>query len=96
MARPSVPRLVEGRGFCHVGFLVDPATYCPFSTMLDVCHKQGAAMVNDGVPRLPRQVGLLTDRVAIQKTAVFAWGSSAARRSRSTEIASRKHNADRG
>ena len=84
MARPSqYLDWLKAAGFCHVGFFDGSGHLLPyFSAMLDVCHKQGAAMVNDGVPQpyLDKWIASLTDRVAIQKDkAVFAWGLFSAR-----------------
>ena len=69
--------------------LMDPA-YCPTPAMLDVCHKQGAAMVNDGVPALPRHGMALTDRVRSKDRTVFAWGLFSARAGASLRSFSRK------
>ena len=79
MARPSqYLDWLKAAGFCHVGFFDGSGHLLPyFSAMFDVCHKQGGAMVKDGVPQpyLDKWIASLTDRVAIQKDkAVFAWG----------------------
>jgi len=84
MARPSqYLDWLKAAGFCHVGFFDGSGHLLPyFSAMLDVCHKQGSAMVKDGVPQpyLDKWIASLTDRVAIQKDkAVFAWGLFSAR-----------------
>jgi cyclopropane fatty-acyl-phospholipid synthase-like methyltransferase len=84
MARPSqYLDWLKAAGFCHVGFFDGSGHLLPyFSAMLDVCHKQGEAMVKDGVPQpyLDKWIASLTDRVAIQKDkAVFAWGLFSAR-----------------
>merc|ERR1711924_85863 len=66
MARPSqYLDWLKAAGFCHVGFFDGSGHLLPyFSAMLDVCHKQGSAMVKDGVPQpyLDKWIASLTDR----------------------------------
>ena len=85
MARPSgYAAQLKDAGFVHVSFWDGSYNLeFYFKAMLDVCHKKGDEMINNGVPKpyLQKWIDALTDRVAIESDKhVFAWGIFSARK----------------
>ena len=85
MARPSgYAQQLKDANFGHVSFWDGSFNLeFYFKAMLDVCLKQGDAMVKEGVPKpyLDKWIAALTDRVKIESEKhVFAWGIFSARK----------------